>query len=313
MTSTHIDILLATHNGAQFVETQIESILAQSHRDWKLLVADDGSTDGTVAVIRHFERNDKRIKLVSTARRGGPAASFLYLLTHSDAEYSFLCDQDDYWAENKLQRLLDAFAEHPPETPTLIASDAHVVDGGMRITADSFLDQAKIPPGETAFNTVLVQNPVLGCTSAVNRPLREIVARAGVDPSQVIMHDWWLALAASSMGILHIIPDKLVRYRQHGENRVGAFRYSTRSLLASSRRGRAKTAAIVGQARHFRACHYVALCPSSQRVLDRFLSSFDSPAVTRPFRLARGGNLKSGLLRRVGQLAFAMDYREGRR
>jgi hypothetical protein len=101
-----------------------------------------------------------------------------------------------------------------------------------------------------------------------------------------------------------------VYYRQHRKNQVGAFRYSLLSLLVASLRGRSKTAGIVGQARHFRDCHRIQLGAPSRQVLDAFVGVFEAPAATRPLRLIRGGNLKSGILRRAGQLVFALDYKE---
>jgi len=59
-----IDVLMATYNGERFVGDQIESILRQSHQDWKLTVRDDCSTDGTCAIVRDYARRHRRTRLV---------------------------------------------------------------------------------------------------------------------------------------------------------------------------------------------------------------------------------------------------------
>ena len=76
-----IDILLATYNGAAYIREQIGSILQQTVADWHLLVHDDGSTDGTVDIVREYVQADKRIRLVEDGERHlGVAKNFLHLL-----------------------------------------------------------------------------------------------------------------------------------------------------------------------------------------------------------------------------------------
>lgn len=309
-TSTRVDILLATHNGGPWIGHQIESIIAQTHGEWRLLVSDDCSSDDTLDIIRDYETKDARIEIVSTRRRGSPVANFLSLLRYSEAEFSLLCDQDDHWEPNKIERLMEVLPPAGASAPALVASDASVVDDQLNLVAASFLKSSRICAKGGAFNKVLVQNPVLGCTSAFNRPLREIVTRIQLDTRQIIMHDWWLALVASAFGNLALLPDKLVRYRQHRMNQVGAFQYSAKNLLAASARGRQKTALILRQADYLNDCYGAEMPPSSRQALDSFIAAFKAPALWRPYMLARGGYVKSGVLRAVGQLAFAIDYRE---
>ncbi|HEY5514768.1 MAG TPA: glycosyltransferase [Pengzhenrongella sp.] len=64
-----IDVLMATYNGERFIAEQIESILRQSHPDWKLTVRDDCSTDGTCAIVRDYaRRRPDRIGAAGLAR-----------------------------------------------------------------------------------------------------------------------------------------------------------------------------------------------------------------------------------------------------
>ena len=52
-----IDILMATYNGEKFIKEQIDSIISQSYSDWRLIISDDCSQDGTVDIIKFFKRN----------------------------------------------------------------------------------------------------------------------------------------------------------------------------------------------------------------------------------------------------------------
>ena len=59
-----IDVLMATYNGARYIESQILSIVCQSYKDWQLLIHDDGSKDNTLAILRKWSQIDDRIKII---------------------------------------------------------------------------------------------------------------------------------------------------------------------------------------------------------------------------------------------------------
>lgn len=71
MTEPLIDILMATYNGERFIAEQIESIQRQSYKNWRLLVSDDCSTDGTLDVVRRYAAEDGRIRIVSEGVKHG--------------------------------------------------------------------------------------------------------------------------------------------------------------------------------------------------------------------------------------------------
>ena len=122
-----IDILLATYNGAAYIREQIDSILQQTVADWHLLVHDDGSTDGTVDIVREYVQTDKRIRLVEDGERHlGVAKNFLHLLKYSTAEYAMFCDQDDIWIDNKVEVMLGVIADKDNTRPQAVFSNAYL-------------------------------------------------------------------------------------------------------------------------------------------------------------------------------------------
>ena len=68
----HIGVVVPAYNAASWVGDAIASVIAQTHRDWSLVVVDDGSTDGTGAVAANFR--DARIRLIRQANAGVSAA-----------------------------------------------------------------------------------------------------------------------------------------------------------------------------------------------------------------------------------------------
>src|ERR1700719_2334213 len=104
-------VLLSTYNGEAFLEAQLESLRAQTGVEVRLHARDDGSTDGTVALLRRHAGTWPSLVGLQSAENLGPAKSFLELLrTAPDADFYAFCDQDDVWLPGKLARAAEALA-----------------------------------------------------------------------------------------------------------------------------------------------------------------------------------------------------------
>ena len=220
-----IELVCATYNGAAYLPEQLASLVAQTHTGWRLWVRDDGSTDGTVQLLREWAGRDERIALVEGEDvRLGAAGSFARLWegAPAGAEYLGFVDQDDVWVPEKLERQLAAMREaerlHGETTPILVHSDLSVVDSALRPVAPSFRAYARLGALEAPLPERVAHNVVTGCTVLVHRALREA---AGPIPDGV-MHDAWLACVATAVGRTVYLPQPLVAYRQHGANAIGA-------------------------------------------------------------------------------------------
>src|SRR5664279_2792893 len=108
LAESEVLILLATLNGAEYVNEQLNSIVRQSHTHWRVIAADDGSTDGTVEILKDFSiRNPGKLEFLGGAPVRCAKDNFFRLLREAKpASYYAFCDQDDVWLENKLQVLV---------------------------------------------------------------------------------------------------------------------------------------------------------------------------------------------------------------
>jgi glycosyltransferase involved in cell wall biosynthesis len=223
-----VEILLSTYNGCRFVAQQLDSLLAQDYPAIKIRVRDDGSTDGTLDVLRDYEQKDARVSL-SVGANLGCVGSFFALLQSADANVLMFCDQDDVWLPSKVSSAVSALVVAGLQRPLLYHSDLQVVDERLGLLAPSFMAQQGLEmPRAHALEVLAIQNCVVGCTVAMTA---ELVRRAKVSAEVIgaaAMHDWWLAMFAACRGELIYSPRAEILYRQHGANVSGATR---RSLL----------------------------------------------------------------------------------
>jgi glycosyltransferase involved in cell wall biosynthesis len=256
-TNNTIDICLATYNGAQWIGEFLDSLDAQTHADWHLIVADDASTDGTLDLIRaHFAAAPGKLSVVHRAQTGqGVVQNFADAIGTARSAYVMPADQDDIWAPQKLATMLAAMrrGEQDGTVPTLVFSDLEVVDASLARLDPSWWNHTGMKvEWARSFKAMLSQNIVPGCAMMLNRPLLDLAMPM---PAGIIMHDWWFLLVALALGRVEICPEALVRYRRH----PGAHTYWNRGgILSALRRQYAGIAVIrrdyartVAQARAF--------------------------------------------------------------
>lgn len=219
-----VEILMATYNGENYIEEQIESLFNQTYTNWNLLIRDDGSKDRTIEILEKLEKQyPDKIKLLRDSKGGLKAKdNFLELLRNSKENYIMFCDQDDVWLPNKIEITLKKMLK-VEEGPTLIHTDLKVVDKNLNIISNSFWKFQNINPSRKAYNYLIVQNNITGCTMMINRELANL---SNSEFPNGLMHDWVIGIIASLKGKIEYIKESTILYRQHGNNDVGAKGYS---------------------------------------------------------------------------------------
>lgn len=213
-----VAILMSTYNGENYLAEQLQSIVRQTFNNWELYIRDDGSTDSTLSIIKEFQKEDSRIHFVDDGlSRLGPSASFLSLILSIDADYYILCDQDDIWYQEKIKVLYSEISKLNNDVPLLIYSGIKTinkehqhVENAMEETVGKLTN-----PLERFF-----WNDMPGCTTMFNKSLKDQLLAQ--DNDRIVMHDWWLAMIAQTFGEVKFIPQKLIYYRLHDSNSVGA-------------------------------------------------------------------------------------------
>lgn len=107
-----VSVIMPAYNVAPYVGAAVDSVLAQTTPDWELLVTDDGSTDGTAAIVREYAARDPRIRLLQQ-RNGGLSSARNCALRAARGEFLAILDSDDLWEPGFLEAQLDILAGDP--------------------------------------------------------------------------------------------------------------------------------------------------------------------------------------------------------
>ncbi len=220
-----LNIILATYNGRIYLKEQIESILNQDYQDFKLIIRDDDSMDGTADLVDTFEMmHPEKIRVIHDDKKAGSAAKNFFILMKeaADADYIMFADQDDFWEPWKVSKAVKRMEQAEEmcgkETPLLCHGDPLVADEKLGTIEKSMGKMQKLNYKRHEFSDYLVQNNVTGCTMIINKALNDMCTEM---PDEAIMHDWWLALIASAFGRVLYLGEAGIKYRQHASNTEG--------------------------------------------------------------------------------------------
>ena len=226
-------ILLATYNGGKYLKEQLNSIFSQRYSNFDLIIHDDGSDDNTIKIIDEYMQKYNNIIIMNSPFFHDAKRSFIELLTFSSEknyEYFAYCDQDDVWKSDKLEKQISILKNNNCNRPFVVFSDMEVVNEKLTTISKSFVSYNKLHPSRLTWKELLFNNPGAGCSMAFNNKLaNKIVSIKQIE--NITMHDHWTLLVASIYGDIFYCEDKLILYRQHESNCVGAQDKSLINLL----------------------------------------------------------------------------------
>lgn len=214
-------VLMSVYNGEKYLRQQLDSILIQDYTPLSVLVRDDGSTDGSVSVLKQYAEAYENVKWYA-ASNCGAWKSFMDLVQNAGTDYDYyaFADQDDVWLSNKILvaagKLQDMESEEGKEIPLLYSSNITPVNENLEIM-NTGIDLTNY---QTSFGSALVQGITSGLTCVFNKAA--LLKMREAKPEFMIMHDWWLYLVASCYGKVYYDSNSYVLYRQHRDNVCGA-------------------------------------------------------------------------------------------
>ena len=226
MNNDTIDILLPTYNGEKYLKEQLDSILNQTYKNIRLIISDDCSKDSTPKILEEYRGKDERIELYLQKENIGVVKGIEFLLKKVKSNYYMLADQDDVWLPMKVEKSIETLKK---ENADLVFGDLEVVDQDLKTMYPSFGDfmllNRKINKYINSYKVNYLYNCVTGCTVLSKKEFIEKILPIPTE-SKYLIHDHWIGLVVALNGKLAYMPEKYIKYRQHGNNQVGTDKIS---------------------------------------------------------------------------------------
>lgn len=306
-----IAILMATYNGEKYLTEQIDSIINQTCKDWKLYFRDDGSNDRTVDIINKYceEYPDKLFLIKDNLECKSASKNFIQMLNYisgfEEFDYFMFSDQDDVWKEDKIEKTLTIIEQENNEVPILVHTDLEVVDSELKTLSKSFITYRNLDVNKKDLSHLLIQNNVTGCTMMFNRKLLE---KINSNSNCIAMHDWWLTLIAATFGKIKFLNESTIYYRQHSNNVVGATKATSLSFIINrlfhSNHVKKTLNMSIEQAIVFYNEYKNDITKQQRAILEKFILIKNSNKLKKIYIIIKNNFLKQGLIQIIGELIY---------
>lgn len=216
-----VSIALCTFNGEKFIKEQVVSIINQTRLPEEIVICDDLSNDKTVDIINQIAlESNVEIKLYINKERLGVTKNFDKAISLCSGEVILLSDQDDFWINTKIEKILKVFENFPDVD--ILFSDALIVDENLNkkdILSNRTINKSKKMIERREFLKAMLKNNVMtGMTMAFSKKIKQYISPI----DNLWIHDYWIGIIGSTIGEVYYCNEQLVLYRQHVNNLIGS-------------------------------------------------------------------------------------------
>ena len=212
-----VSVALCTYNGERFLQEQLDSIAMQTRTPDEVVVGDDGSSDLTLEILERWKQSVPfSVRIERNERNLGFAKNFESTLSRCTGDVVFLCDQDDIWFPNRVERMTEALEQDAAVGIVICGVDLINQDGKAMSDEASRLYRISYPNDTSVYylEYALKHPSRAGCMMAVRRSVLEKVYPLPDGWS----HDVWLFSMAPLYCEIQTLPDVLMHFRRHGAN-----------------------------------------------------------------------------------------------
>ena len=229
-------VALCTFNGARYLEQQLDSIRSQTLAPAELVICDDGSTDDTESIVERFRNTAPfPVRFYRNAITLGSTRNFEQAIRLCEGDAIALCDQDDLWMPQKLQRMT-SILEQQPQVGGVFSNASMIDANGIPITGDlwhrnDFRTRQRWTRERRLAFQLVGRDAVTGATLVFRS--RFVDQLLPISPEWV--HDGWIALILAAISELRPVPECLVKYRLHASQQIGARQVAWHAHLSTQR------------------------------------------------------------------------------
>ena len=285
-------------------------------------VSEKVSQNDKQRIVNGYKLKVRRPKIEGIKKLTSTAASFVRhpVLSRVNAvqkctQYYMFADQDDFWLMDKIfltiKKLKKLERIRGKHKPSMVFTDAILVDEGLRFKEKSFYKTNHMKPGKCDMGHILMENKAIGCTVAMNQaaadalrltyPSVENRFKFRNDYDYIRFHDWWMALICAGLGNVRFYHVPTVMYRQHSSNQVGQtdFKSYIKKRAQNSDDIRKRIDETIRQAECFYRCYGSILKKRKLKVVKRFCMLKEYNPVLKRLMMIRHGFFKSGFIRNI--------------
>ena len=224
-----ISVVFIVYNGARYIRTQLDSILAQIHKVDEIIVCDDASSDNSKEILEEYKNKHPNLFFIHFNKQNiGPTKNIEKAIQACTGELILFADQDDYWEAHKVETFIKWF-EHNPTMNGVFTNGTIMNSKGELDNKYSLWDVMSFPykaiKSKTELNNSLklyintIENAVTGATLAIRNNLPFL--KQPFPNIKNLVHDRWLAINLVETNSLGILEEKLIRYRIHSAQAIG--------------------------------------------------------------------------------------------
>ena len=216
-----ISVAMTTYNGAQYIIEQLDSIRLQTRKVDEIVIIDDGSSDQTMELVRNYADKypECGIRLEQNETNLGYKKNFQKAISLCNGDITFLCDHDDCWFDNKVEKMCGLLEEHPEVG---VVSSAFIqMDGqgnkGERKSAyhRKIADEVLVC---VPIEDLIFHNISQGCAMAMRRDIKNVFVKYF---DETIPHDWIINVIAGMKKKCYYWNVPMFFYRIHDNNTIG--------------------------------------------------------------------------------------------
>ena len=212
-----VDILLATYNSnIEYLKEQIESILNQTYKNFRLLISDDASTNTEIkAVLEQYKKQDNRVIIYIQEKNLGYNKNFEFLLRQADSQYIMFADHDDIWYPEKIEKSLEKIKK---ENVDLVYVNSNQINEKGEIIRENYFKYKNIPLIHGKNKLAISRCIGIGCSQIVTKQVKDKMIPF---KQNVMAHDWLAGFIANEGKGIDYINEPLLGYRLHTSNIFG--------------------------------------------------------------------------------------------